>query len=153
MKGYIVDLIKKHEGTGKTIKNQYGDTIFLPYRCSANKLTIGYGHNIEANGITEDVAELILLNDILRAEKDLANIFSPEFLYNELNDIRYSVLVNMIFQLGYSGFSEFKKMIQAIKNKNWDDACAQMKDSCWHSQCKTRADELITLFKEDSNVK
>ena len=27
-----------------------------PYRCPAGKLTIGYGHNLEANGISEEIA-------------------------------------------------------------------------------------------------
>ena len=35
-----------------------------PYRCSANKLTIGVGRNIEERGIAEDEALYLLNNDI-----------------------------------------------------------------------------------------
>ena len=31
-----------------------------PYRCSAGALTIGYGHNLDARGISKEVAELLL---------------------------------------------------------------------------------------------
>ena len=42
-----------------------------PYRCTAKKLTIGYGRNIEDVGITEEEANHLLLNDIGETEKEL----------------------------------------------------------------------------------
>ena len=37
-----------------------------PYRCSADKLTIGVGRNIQEVGITKDEAMMLLANDIAR---------------------------------------------------------------------------------------
>ena len=36
-----------------------------PYRCTADKLTIGVGRNLDDVGITQDEAEYLLDNDIL----------------------------------------------------------------------------------------
>ena len=39
-----------------------------PYRCPAGKLTIGYGHNLEANGISEEIANQLLHEDLDKSE-------------------------------------------------------------------------------------
>ena len=52
----LVDTIKRHEGLR-----------LKPYLCTAGKLTIGYGRNLETNGISGDEAEYLLKNDIERA--------------------------------------------------------------------------------------
>ena len=43
----------------------------MPYRCTAGKLTIGAGHNIEDNGISKKAAEFILKEDIEHTETAL----------------------------------------------------------------------------------
>lgn len=42
-----------------------------PYRCSAGKLTIGVGRNLEDKGISEEEALFLLRNDIAEAELQL----------------------------------------------------------------------------------
>ena len=37
--------------------------VLQPYKCSANKTSIGYGRNLEDCGINQDEAELMLKND------------------------------------------------------------------------------------------
>ena len=51
----VTEQIIRHEG----FRNK-------PYKCTANKLTIGYGRNIEDNGITKTEASVLLKNDILQ---------------------------------------------------------------------------------------
>ena len=36
----------------------------MPYKCTAGKLTIGVGRNLEARGISKDESDLMLRNDI-----------------------------------------------------------------------------------------
>uniref|UniRef100_UPI00398051FD glycoside hydrolase family protein n=1 Tax=Salmonella sp. s60093 TaxID=3159721 RepID=UPI00398051FD len=45
-----------------------------PYRESVGVLTIGYGRNLEANGITEREAGFLLRNDILKAYRVLDDV-------------------------------------------------------------------------------
>jgi lysozyme len=134
----MVDLIKRHEGY-----RQY------PYKCTAGALTCAYGRNLDAVGISEDEAEVLLNNDIVRAEEDLTKVFDSDFLYEsgDLSYNRYSVLVNMMFNLGLTRFKGFKKMIQAVKDQDFDEAAREMLDSRWAKQVKQRAYELALMME------
>lgn len=133
----LTDLIKKHEGFRSS-----------PYRCSAGKITIGWGRNLDDVGLTEQEAEILLQNDIKRAEDDLQTVFAPDFLFSVLTYNRYSVLVNMVFNLGITRFRGFKNMIKAVKEKDWDRAALEMLDSRWAKQVKTRAYELARMMEK-----
>ena len=50
----------------------------------------------------------------------------------------------MRFNLGPSRFRRFKKMIAAVKEKDFSRATEEMKDSNWYRQVGKRAE---TLFK------
>lgn len=58
----LIEQLKEHEGSVRENGRHF------PYKCPAGKLTLGYGRNIEANGISEDEA-LRLLSDDLRHRK------------------------------------------------------------------------------------
>jgi lysozyme len=84
------------------------------YRCPANKLSIGYGRNLEDKGISKTEANLMLENDVL----DINNILFDTFdFYKSLNDERQNVLIEMVYNLGWTGFLKFKGLIKALKNK------------------------------------
>ena len=58
------------------------------------------------------------------------------------------VLVNMIFQIGFSGVKKFKKTIQYIKDDNFLLAGEEMLDSKWaRSDSPNRAKELSDIIK------
>ena len=131
----IEQLLLKHEGLKLT-----------PYRCTAGKLTIGVGRSLDTKGITKEEAMFLLRNDISECERDLANsIFQGQF-YVFPESIQ-NVLINMRFQLGYAGFRNFKKMIIAFQNQDYQEAAAQMKDSNWYKQVPNRAKELIKMVE------
>ena len=66
--------LQKDEGRNVNVRGRH-----LPYRCHANKLTIGYGRNIEDNGIAEEEAYDLLLNDAIQANRDAASLI-PNWL-------------------------------------------------------------------------
>ena len=57
----------------------------------------------------------------------------------------------MVFQLGPTGVSKFKKMWVALKNNppNYKEAAVQMLDSRWAKQTKNRAE---SLAKQMENI-
>ena len=57
------------------------------------------------------------------------------------------ITANMMFNMGRPRLSQFKKMIQAIKDSNWIEAGNQMQDSRWYKQVTNRADRLISRMK------
>jgi lysozyme len=121
-----------------------------PYRCTAGKLTIGYGRNLEDVGISEVEAEIMLNTDIAKAEHDLRDIFRN---WNSYPEGKKDALINMRFNLGYSGFRQFKKMIAAIKVQYWGEAARQAKDSKWYNQVGERAIRIIEKLKEGKDEK
>ena len=50
-------------------------------------------------------------------------------------------------QSGGLSLSQFKKMIQAIRDGDWIEAGNQMQDSRWYKQVTNRADRLISRMK------
>lgn len=116
------------------------------YRCTANKLTIGVGHNIEDNGISYKAAMFILGEDIDECFEDLKRIFKH---FENLPENIQHVLIDMRFQLGYDRFRGFRKMIIAVQAFNWREMVVQMKDSKWYRQTTNRADELIEMVNKE----
>lgn len=127
------DLIKKHEGLR-----------LKPYKCTAGKLTIGYGRNIEDRGITEEEAGFLLDNDIKIASNDANKIFKS---FYDISEARRWVLINMSLNLGKSRLSGFKKFIAAVDDGNFQLAAKEMLDSAWAKQVTSRALELANIMQ------
>ena len=116
-----------------------------PYRDTVGKLTIGVGRNLEDIGITEEEALFLLDNDIKKAKEDVKKVFGE--VYYELDPVRKSVLINMMFNLGLPRFLTFKKFIQAVKEKDFIKASQEMLDSKWANQVKDRAKRLSFMMR------
>lgn len=143
-----------------------------PYKCSAGKWTIGIGRNLEdvglnnaeqkvvlgtyalsrievidallERGITEEKAMYLLANDIEKCRADLAGYG----WYTTLDKIRQKVILDMRFNLGLAGLLTFKKMIAALKDKDYARAADEMKDSKWYHDVGTRSVRLIKMMRE-----
>lgn len=117
-----------------------------PYRCTAGKLTIGIGRNLDDCGISQSEAYVMLINDIMNCEKQLqAKI--PD-IYNGLDEVRKSVLLNMCFNLGISGLLGFKNTLAFVKAGDWERAANNMLVSRWAKQVGRRAIELSELMRK-----
>jgi lysozyme len=116
-----------------------------PYRCSENKLTIGYGRNLEDNGISEEEAEIFLLNDAKAAYRDLeANL---PWMGN-LPSKKQGILLNMCFNMGITRLLGFRKMIAKLIINDYVGAAEEMKDSRWYHQVGPRARRLVSLMSD-----
>ncbi len=99
----LVDSIKKHEGLSLTV-----------YQCTTGANTIGYGRNLDTNGITKQEAELLLMNDIKNATKQAKTL---DF-YQGLTAVRQEVIIELVYNLGLKGFKTFSRAIKAISLKD-----------------------------------
>ena len=117
-----------------------------PYRCTAGKLTIGYGRNLDDCGISQTEAYLLLENDIQNCEKQLLDKI-PE-IYDALDEVRKSVLLNLCFNLGIGGLLEFKNTLAFIAAGDWERAANGMLASKWAKQVGRRAIELSELMRK-----
>lgn len=127
------------------LKEDEGLRLF-PYRCPAGKLTIGYGRNLEDKGISNSEADILLRNDIVEAELALQRTFP--IIDGKLSMNRKRVVVNMIFNLGLSGFLQFNAMIRALANEDYQKAADEMLDSLWAKQVGNRALKLANLMRK-----
>lgn len=129
----LKQMIKRHEGLR-----------LKPYRCTAGKLTIGYGRNLEGKGISEGEAEYLLEEDLQDAMQDAEKLVSN---YNNLTLARQVVLANMCFQMGFARVKGFAKMLKAIEAEDFEEAAVQMMDSKWaRSDTPKRAAELARIM-------
>lgn len=131
----LIKQIKEHEGL-----------VLKPYKCTENKLTIGYGHNLEDNGLSKTACEFILFEDIDEAKKNLCAVFTRKF-YESLSDKQKIALIDMMFNLGLSKFLTFKKFILAVKNKDFIKASAEIINSRAYQQNKSRYKKLSEQIK------
>jgi len=112
-----------------------------PYKCTAGKLTIGYGYNLE-NGIPQNFADMLFDLSIQSATRDAVSIISDYDLKPswQLRDI----LIQMCFQLGGQGVRGFKKMLTALEKSDYVTAAKEMLDSDWHKQTPKRCERLAS---------
>ncbi len=147
----FLEQLKRHEGS---VRDKVGRHV--AYKCPAGKLTIGWGHNLDANPISHDwfsdgekpkegsvitngAAEDLLKSDVAACARDLDLYFYP---WRSMAEPRQAVLLNMCFNLGWPTLKQFKGMFEAIKKHSWREAAAEMQDSKWYRQVKGRGKEL-----------
>lgn len=126
----LIEQLKRHEGLR-----------LKPYRCSAGKLTIGYGRNLEDRGINETEAEFMLRADAEESWEWAATEFP------ELDEVRLAVIANMHFNLGPTRLRLFHNMYKALRNGAYTMAAEEMLDSLWARQVGKRAKELAAQMK------
>jgi len=124
--------LERHEGLRLRV---YKDTVGVN--------TIGYGRNLDDVGITREEADHMLAADIERVERDLNMVDE----YMDLDRIRQTVIANMVFNLGFSGLMQFKRMWAAISRKDYAAAAREMLDSTWRKQVGNRAIELAEIMR------
>jgi len=124
----LIEQLKRHEGFRSK-----------PYLCTAGKLTIGYGRNLDDVGISKTEAEQLLKNDIQKCIEQLHARFP---VVERLDTVRFDCLINMCFNLGITRLSKFKKMWAALENNEYKRASEEMLDSKWARQVGVRAQEL-----------
>jgi lysozyme len=117
----------------------------FPYRCTANKLTIAIGRNIEEKGISYTEALFLLNNDIEEVAEDLKKIFKD---FDRFPDHIQEVLANMRFQMGPRGFRSFNNMINAVNAWDFSRMQIEMMDSKWaRHDTPQRARKMLEIVK------
>jgi lysozyme len=114
-----------------------------PYRCTAGKLTIGVGRNLEDRGITRDESAMLLSNDIGAMETEVLRALP---WVAKLNEVRQRVLVDMAFNMGVVGLLNFKRTLATIEAGDYQQAATMMLDSRWAKQVGQRAERLARMM-------
>ena len=136
--------IRDHEGCVDTV---YLDTL--------GKATIGIGHLVQPHErqrfkegvkISTDEIEDLFLIDLNRACAGAEQLISENYKGDKrLPQAIEHVIVEMVFQLGKTGVSKFKKMWRALSDGDRKQASLEMQDSRWHSQTPVRCEALAEI--------
>jgi lysozyme len=148
----VIELLKVQEGYRQH-----------PYRDTAGKLTIGYGRNLEAEGIDQREAEGLLEADAQRVTA--LCMYLP--FWDSLDEVRQAVLVSIGINCGMGtsqpevvkaeaaakfpeesnigGLLGFKRMLRALCNHDYIAAAAEIRDSRAARQLPARYDELADM--------
>ena len=114
-----------------------------PYRCTAGKLTIGIGRNLEDRGITAAESAYLLANDIAAVQQQVLNALPWAA---QLDDVRQRVLLDMAFNMGIGGLLQFKNTLATVKAGDYQRAASMMLDSRWATQVSQRAERLSRMM-------
>lgn len=128
----LTDMLVDHEGMRRK-----------PYRCTAGKLTIGVGRNLDDRGISPDEAMYMLANDIRDSRRELSAAFS---WFDKLDEVRQSVLIDMCVNLGLSRLQGFRNTLALIGVGKYEAAAQEMLDSKWAEQVGRRAQRLSRMM-------
>jgi lysozyme len=118
--------------------------------------TVGIGHLIKPDDpeygkpigtkVTDKRVTELFISDAECAVKDCKKLFVNFDTIPE--DIQH-VLVNMMFNLGYTRFSKFKNFKAAIDVRNWKKASIEGRDSLWYRQVPNRAKRLMDRLQNE----
>lgn len=107
--------------------------------------TIGVGRLVDSRkpsaGLRQNEIDFLLQNDIDDRIEQLNRRF-PWF--QNLDDARKGVLLNMSFQLGVDGLLGFKNTLQMIEDGRYSEAAQNMLLSKWAQQTPERANRMAT---------
>jgi len=126
-------LIKKFEGCR-----------LKAYRCSANVLTIGYGHTggvKEDDAISQPEADELLKEDIAKFEK-----YVDDNVMVELNQSQFDALVAWTFNLGVGNLRS-STMLKKLNESDYDSVPSEMKR--WNKAGGKTLDGLIRRRKAE----
>ena len=129
----LLEQIKDHEGFSSTV-----------YECTEGYETIGYGFAIKDLELTEEIAEDILIGKLSKLRLRLCKTFD---WFLDTPEVVQEVIMNMCYQMGLSGFSQFKKTIYYLETEQYEEAADEMLDSLWHKQTPSRSQELSDVIR------
>lgn len=117
------------------------------YQDSEGFWTLGVGRLIDqrkGGGISTEEADYLLNNDIKRCTD---SILSTLPWTSSLDIVRFSILINMVFNMGMSDLLEFKNMLAALRIHDYESAARQMEESLWQKQVGDRAIRLAQQMR------
>jgi lysozyme len=125
------DLIELHEGRRAK-----------PYQDTVGKWTVGVGRNLTDKGLSDSEIDYLLMNDIRECTDDLKTFL----WWDDLDEVRRNVLIDMRFNLGPSRFRQFKATLAAVAMGDYVTASDQMRKSKWYRQVKGRGERLARMM-------
>tara|TARA_B110000879_G_C10757866_1_gene350419 strand:+ start:109 stop:519 length:411 start_codon:yes stop_codon:yes gene_type:complete len=134
-----MDMVRLRE----TITRHEGSRLQM-YQDSLGIWTIGVGHNIQEKGISPQVMELMLDEDLLEAISELKRSVS---FFSKMPQQVQEALVNLSFNLGIPRLMQFKKTLALLREGDFESAADELLDSRYAEQVGRRALEIADMIR------
>jgi len=138
----------------KNLKTDEG-VIYDIYLDHLGKKTFGVGHLVTQDdkewdkpvgfAVSYERVHKCFEEDVNKAIKNCQKLYGEGF--EGYPDDVQEVLVNMVFNLGLTGLSKFKRMNKAIDLGDYAEAAEEGRDSLWYRQVTNRAERLMTRLE------
>ena len=139
-----IDQLRETLKVDEGVKNEiYLDHLGLP-TCGIGHLITEDDpeHGLEVGTHIDDERVNELFDQDVQVTLDECRLLYEDF--DDLPEEAQQIIANMMFNMGRPRLSKFKKMKEAVDNRDWIEAGNQMMDSRWYKQVTTRADRLVT---------
>ena len=139
MRKKLIEMLRLHEGVETHA-----------YECSASKITVGVGRNIDPEGgigLSTDEINYLLQNDIDRVYSELDNEYN---WFAGLDQVRQDAMIDISFNLGQTRLRAFKNALAGMARGDWRAAADEFMDSRWSKQVGNRAKELTEMIRTGS---
>lgn len=110
------------------------------YRDSRGNASIGYGRNLDAVGISDEEAEMMLTNDMAAAERGL-DLHCPWWRSKNFNVQR--VLWNLAFNLGIAKLLTFGTFLHLLLINDINGAADDLERTAWYGQVGERGPRMV----------
>lgn len=133
--------------------------------------TIGVGFNLKKSGAITRITNVganykkILRKSECLTHSQIKDLFDDDMaeavqcaaswlskVWSKLGSTRQSVIADMAFNMGCSRLKQFKKMKAAIEEQDYTKAAAEMRNSRWCRQVKSRCDRDIKCMQSRSTT-
>ena len=140
----LIDRLRAHEGTRLQVYDDFNGKPIQKGSQVIGNPTIGVGTLLSSpGGITAAESDMLLRNRVSIATS-AAERLVPGLAKSD--PVRFDVVVEMAFQMGFSGLSQFVNTLRAIRDRRWTDAAAGMLASLWATQTPNRAKTLANVM-------
>jgi len=162
----MIDLTLNRESVFEQLKVDEG-VVYEIYLDQLGYPTFGVGHLVTESDpewgqpvgtpVSEERVWQAFECDLDRAIDDCYAVFGKR-VFNHFPGEVQEILVNMMFNLGRTRFSKFRKMIAALNHNDFAEAAKEGRDSLWYTQVTNRAERLMSRLelyndrRRDSNV-
>ena len=150
-----MEILMNREAVFEQLKIDEG-VVYEIYNDHLGYPTFGVGHLVlesdEEHGkpvgtpVSEERVKECFENDLNTAIRE-CNALYEDGRFDDLPDEVQQILVNMMFNMGRTRLSKFKKMHAAILEGDWKTAAVEGRDSRWHKQVTNRAERLMVRLE------
>ena len=143
--------LKRHEGEVlKIYKDSLGyKTLGIGHLCQPQDPEYNYEVGTE---VSQEVVDKYFEIDFDKHYKETISVYGSQEYFDELPEDIQHVLVNMCFNLGANRFAQFKNMLKACKENDWQRMADEMEDSRWYYQVGRRSKELQQMVLKQNDT-